>query len=187
MAYDLAAAWDVCNRETARQYPNKLEWRDKGHPAHWLHATQGSIASLTHMPTRAQKALSKAFNKRIAKGSRARIRRDQSIGAARRLVRAVETTVQHAGYAISAHPWQSSQTLSIASHEVLLAMYTTARLRLAEIIHRHKELLPQHLRSAKFIVAWRAARSVGRSLVPFTFSPHEPDWPLASLLSAGDT
>eukprot|EP01044_Picomonas_judraskeda_P001054 COSAG03_NODE_56_length_15957_cov_538.173225_3_plen_414_part_00 len=121
VAYDLAAAWQVCSRETARQYANKLEWRDPAHPAHWLHVTQGSLANLAHMPARAQKALSKAVNKRIAKGSRARIRMDQSTGAARRSVRAAETTVQQAGYAISAHPWQSSQTLSLASHEVLVA------------------------------------------------------------------
>ena len=78
VAYDLAAAWQVCSRETARQYANKLEWRDPAHPAHWLHVTQGSLANLAHMPARAQKALSKAVNKRIAKGSRARMRMDQS-------------------------------------------------------------------------------------------------------------
>ena len=64
---------------------------------------------------------------------------------------------------------------------VLTYSYSLARLRLAEIIHRHKELLPQHLRASKFILAWRSSRSVGRSLIPFTFSSHELFAPPATL------
>ena len=64
---------------------------------------------------------------------------------------------------------------------VLTYSYSLARLHLAEIVHRHKELLPQHLRSSKFILAWRSSRSVGRSLIPYTFSPHEHFAPPATL------
>ena len=64
---------------------------------------------------------------------------------------------------------------------VLTYSYSLARLHLVEIIHRHKELLPQHLRASKFILAWRSSRSVGRSLIPFTFSSHELSAPPATL------
>ena len=66
---------------------------------------------------------------------------------------------------------------------ILTYSYSTARLRLVEIIHRHKELLPQHLRSATFIQAWRNPLSLGRTLIPFTlFDKLDP--PVAPLTPA---
>ena len=60
--------------------------------------------------------------------------------------------------------------------------YALARLRLPEIIHRHKDLLPRHLRSATFIQAWRNPRNLGRTLIPFTLHKHDP--PAAPLTPA---
>ena len=44
------------------------------------------------------------------------------MGAAERRERAEETCNSASGYAFKAHPWQSSQTLSLASHEMLLML-----------------------------------------------------------------
>ena len=52
-----------------------------------------------------------------------------------------------------------------------------ARLNLSEIIHRHKELLPQRLRTATFIQAWHAPKSLGRTLIPYTFTNNETSLP----------
>ena len=65
---------------------------------------------------------------------------------------------------------------------ILTYSYALARLRLPEIIHRHKDLLPQHLRSATFIQAWRNPRNLGRTLIPFTLHKHDP--PAAPLTPA---
>ena len=65
---------------------------------------------------------------------------------------------------------------------ILTYSYALARLRLPEIIHRHKDLLPRHLRSATFIQAWRNPRNMGRTLIPFTLHKHDP--PAAPLTPA---
>ena len=44
------------------------------------------------------------------------------MGEAQRRERAEETCNSASGYAFKAHPWQSSQTLSLASHEMLLML-----------------------------------------------------------------
>ncbi len=60
---------------------------------------------------------------------------------------------------------------------ILTYSYAKARLNLSEIIHRHKELLPQRLRTATFIQAWRAPKSLGRTLIPYTFTNNETSLP----------
>jgi antitoxin component of MazEF toxin-antitoxin module len=71
------------------------------------------------MPVRAQKVLSKPINAQISREVRAQITSDTSLGATERRERAEETTAAMSGDVLRAHPWQSSQTLSLGSHEVL--------------------------------------------------------------------
>ena len=68
---------------------------------------------------RAQKVLSKPINAQISREVRAQITSDTSLGATERRERAEETTAAMSGDVLRAHPWQSSQTLSLGSHEVL--------------------------------------------------------------------
>ena len=77
---------------------------------------------------------------------------------------------------------KSKETDSRLFALILTYSYALARLRLPEIIHRHKDLLPRHLQSATFIQAWRNPRSLGRTLIPFTLHEHDP--PAAPLTPA---
>ena len=122
LAVDLAVAWESCRKVTEQQYPGALERREPDSEGYWLHLTGGKITELVLMPVRAQKVLSKPINAAISKEVRAMITSDSSMGAAERRERAEETCNSASGYAFEAHPWQSSQTLSLASHEMLLML-----------------------------------------------------------------
>ena len=84
--------------------------------------TGGRITGLIHMPPRAQKILSRPVNAMLAKRVRAQLVGDTSMGARERRERAEETCAKQAGEALQAHPWQDSDTLSLASHEMLVSM-----------------------------------------------------------------
>ena len=58
----------------------------------------------------------------LAKRVRAQLVGDTSMGARERRERAEETCAKQAGEALQAHPWQDSDTLSLASHEMLVSM-----------------------------------------------------------------
>ena len=62
------------------------------------------------------------MNAKLAKEVRARLLADTSMGAHTRRERAEETSVQQAGHLLRAHPWQDADTLSLASHEMLLSI-----------------------------------------------------------------
>ena len=62
------------------------------------------------------------MNAKLAKEVRATLLADTSMGAHTRRERAEETSVQQAGHLLRAHPWQDADTLSLASHEMLLSI-----------------------------------------------------------------
>ena len=107
-----------------RHFPGALKRTEPDSEGYWLHLTGGKITELVHMPARAQKVLSKPINAEISKEVRAVITctSDSSMGAAERRERAEETCNSASGYAFKAHPWQSSQTLSLASHAMHLML-----------------------------------------------------------------
>ena len=122
LAADLCLAWEESRQLAVRHCPSAVERRDPASEGHWVHATSGRITEIVHMPDRAQRALSKPVNRQVAQEVRAAIVGDESLGAGERLERAAETMCSAAGHVLQAHPWQASQTLSLASHEVLVTL-----------------------------------------------------------------
>eukprot|EP01044_Picomonas_judraskeda_P014107 COSAG03_NODE_2207_length_3012_cov_7.757981_1_plen_304_part_00 len=123
LAKALASAFEDCRKVTERMYPGgEVERRAEDNKGHWLHLTGGRITGLIHMPPRAQKILSRPVNAMLAKRVRAQLVGDTSMGARERRERAEETCAKQAGEALQAHPWQDSDTLSLASHEMLVSV-----------------------------------------------------------------
>jgi len=80
-AYDLAQSWRRCCEQTAAAYPDETDWVGISHPAHWLLATEGSVACIEAVPVRGQKILSRSVTKLRTAEVRAAMAVDEGAGA----------------------------------------------------------------------------------------------------------